>query len=154
MFTASLVIVAIIALFVLGQVSSSGAAPGLVENRLARCPHTMNCVCSEYPDDSAHFIEPIALSGTDPSDALEKARAVISALGGKIQSDAENYLAATFTSSLFRFVDDLEIRLDATQRVLHVRSASRVGRSDLGANRKRVEELRKRLAQAIQTGQG
>ncbi len=147
MFTASLVIVAIIALFVLGQVSSSGAAPGLVDNRLARCPDTPNCVCSEYPDDSAHFIKPIALSGTDPSDALENARAVISALGGKIQSDAENYLAATFTSSLFRFVDDLEIRLDAIQRVLHVRSASRVGRSDLGANRRRVETIRSRFEQ-------
>ena len=50
---------------------------------------------------------------------------------------------------MFRFVDDLECRLDAENRVIHVRSASRVGYSDLGVNRKRVERLRARFGQEV-----
>ena len=53
-----------------------------------------------------------------------------------------DYLAATFTSSLFRFVDDLELRIDTGQKTIHLRSASRVGHGDGGVNRKRVEQLK------------
>jgi uncharacterized protein (DUF1499 family) len=42
-----------------------------------------------------------------------------------------------------KFVDDLEIRIDSTQKVIHIRSASRVGYSDMGVNRKRTELLKK-----------
>ena len=54
----------------------------------------------------------------------------------------DDYLAVTFTSSIFRFVDDLEIRIDTDQQLIHLRSASRVGRSDGGVNRKRLERLK------------
>lgn len=151
---ATLALVAIIALFVLGFISSDGAAPGLVDDRLARCPDTPNCVCSEYPEDATHYIEPVSLPDESPPAPLAAARAAIIDLGGSIETEHADYLAARFTSSLFRFVDDVEIRFDSAQRVLHIRSASRVGRSDLDANRKRVEDLRKRLARAFQTGQG
>ena len=51
----------------------------------------------------------------------------------------------TFTSAVFRFVDDVEFEVDEAARVVHVRSASRVGRGDFGANRKRVEAIRAKL---------
>jgi uncharacterized protein (DUF1499 family) len=63
-------------------------------------------------------------------------------MGGSIQVEETDYLAATFTSSVFRFVDDLELRIDTSQQTIHLRSASRVGRSDGGANRKRVELIK------------
>ena len=63
-------------------------------------------------------------------------------MGGSIQAEKTDYLAATFTSSIFRFVDDLEIRIDTGQEMIHLRSASRVGHSDGGVNRKRVELLK------------
>ena len=63
-------------------------------------------------------------------------------MGGSIQAEETDYLAATFTSSVFRFVDDLELRIDADQKTIHLRSASRVGHGDGGANRKRVELLK------------
>ena len=60
----------------------------------------------------------------------------------------ERYLWATFSSRVFRFVDDLELRMDAPARAIHVRSSSRIGRTDFGANRKRVETLRAGFAEA------
>lgn len=54
----------------------------------------------------------------------------------------DHYLAATFTSAIFRFVDDLELRIDPRQEVIHIRSASRVGRRDGGVNRRRVEKFK------------
>jgi uncharacterized protein (DUF1499 family) len=63
-------------------------------------------------------------------------------MGGSIQVENDNYLAATFASSIFRFVDDLEIRVDKDQKIIHLRSASRVGRSDQGVNRERIERLK------------
>jgi uncharacterized protein (DUF1499 family) len=63
-------------------------------------------------------------------------------LGGKIQEEHDGYLWATFTTRLVRFVDDVELRMVSTDGIIHVRSASRVGYSDLGVNRRRVEKLR------------
>jgi len=63
---------------------------------------------------------------------------------GSVRVESDTYIAAIFTSPLFGFVDDFEIRLDMAQKVIHIRSASRVGYSDGGANKKRTE-LFKRL---------
>jgi len=123
--------------------SRSGKAPGLLEGELSPCPDKPNCVCSERRDDSAHFIEPLPIADVPVADAMQKLEKIIAALGGRIETSRENYIAATFSSSLFGFVDDVEVRADADARVLQVRSASRVGRGDLGANRKRVEEIRR-----------
>ena len=67
---------------------------------------------------------------------------IISDLGGKIAIQNDHYIAATFTSLVFRFVDDFEVRLDTEQRLIHFRSASRVGTSDFGVNRKRVAAVK------------
>ena len=61
---------------------------------------------------------------------------------------SDSYLHAEFTSAVFRFIDDLEFLVDDTAKVIHVRSASRLGTSDLGVNRKRVEEIRRRWQKA------
>ena len=79
---------------------------------------------------------------------MKSAAQVIQDLGGKVDIADESYIAATFSSKVFGFVDDVELRADAEAGVIHVRSASRVGRSDLGANRRRVESIRQRLPAA------
>jgi uncharacterized protein (DUF1499 family) len=63
----------------------------------------------------------------------------------KIITETENYLYAEFTSALMGFVDDVEFLLDDSANVIHVRSASRLGQSDLGVNRKRIETIRAKL---------
>ncbi len=126
---------------VLSLVSREGEPAGLLEGRLYPCPGTPNCVCSEYPNTVA-FVEPLRFED-DVATAWERAQRAVIELGGAILRVDNGYLAATFKTPLFRFVDDVELRLDGTNRVIHVRSASRVGRSDLGENRKRVAELRR-----------
>ena len=81
-----------------------------------------------------------------PNSSSEKAwanlRAAIKLSGGVVRQHDDSYLWATYTSRVFRFVDDMEFRLLPEKKIIHVRSASRVGNSDLGINRKNVEKLR------------
>ena len=139
----TLIVVAILVLFVLGQMSQSGEANGLVEAKLAKCPDKPNCICTEFVADVSHYIEPIGFSQSDAAEALSRLKSSVGEMGGSIQAEADNYLAFTFTSSIFRFVDDLEIRIDTDQNMIHVRSSSRVGHSDRGVNKKRFEQLKK-----------
>lgn len=143
----AVLLAAIVALFILGYRSQSGAAPGLVDGRLAQCPGTPNCVCSEYASDSGHVVEPLVYSSAHASQVMPRLKTVIRDMGGIIQREQPDYLAASFTSSLFRFVDDLEIRIDAERQTIHLRSASRVGHGDAGVNRERVERLRQLFLQ-------
>lgn len=112
---------------------------GLVGNRLRPCPSTPNCVCSEFADQ-ASFVAPVSFTQA-PAAAWTKAAAVVQEMGGTIITDDGEYLHATFTSRVFRFVDDLELRLDRENRNIHLRSASRTGYSDLGVNGKRAEQF-------------
>lgn len=69
-------------------------------------------------------------------------KTAVQELGGTVQAEAEGYLAITFATAVFGFVDDVEVRVDSLQNLVHIRSASRTGYSDLGVNRTRVEALR------------
>ena len=133
----------ILLLFLFGVRSNSGKALGLIEGSLSRCPDKPNCVSSEQKDDTRHYINPIIIPENVTFDTLPILENVILEMGGRIQVEGNNYLASTFSSAIFRFVDDLEIRIDSVQKVIHLRSASRVGYSDLGVNKKRVELLKK-----------
>lgn len=136
-------------LFVLGVVSRSGSPPGLVQGQLAQCPDSPNCVCSEFPDDDTHTIAPIDLPESAQDQMQDRLKAAIRAMGGRIQVEHKGYLAATFSSRLFGFVDDLELRFDPPRGVVQVRSASRVGYGDFGVNRKRVEALRRQISERM-----
>jgi uncharacterized protein (DUF1499 family) len=77
---------------------------------------------------------------------MDRVRQVVLSLpGARIEAATDTYLHARVRTPLFRFVDDLEILLDSEAGLVHVRSASRIGDWDLGANRRRVEWLRRRL---------
>lgn len=112
---------------------------------LAPCPRTPNCVSSVASPSSAAYVEPMAVIG-DAEAAWATALGVLGdwpRLQMRAASDAAVH--AEVTSRIFRFVDDLELRLRRAEGRIDVRSASRVGRSDLGANRRRVERLRELL---------
>ena len=121
----------------LGVRSQSGAAPGVAAGRLAPCPSSPNCVSSEAGTPSEKKTEPL------PLESWPNIASAVEALGGVVVTTKADYLSAVFTSKTFRFVDDIEFRKAAD--VVHVRSASRVGYSDRGVNRKRVEEIRAQL---------
>ena len=134
-----LVVLSIALLFILGKYSQRGQAAGLVDGSLSRCPEKPNCVCSEYM--SEHHMDIVYSSVIQNGEGELKAKVVstIEEMHGKVQNTRHNYIAATFKSSIFGFVDDLEIRIVPGEGIMHIRSASRVGYGDGGINRQRVE---------------
>ncbi|HEY9649795.1 MAG TPA: DUF1499 domain-containing protein [Coleofasciculaceae cyanobacterium] len=112
--------------------------------QLAPCPNTPNCVNSQS-QDAQHKIEPLTYNST-PAEAMATLKTVIQNMERtQIIEATENYIYAEFTSKLMGFVDDVEFLLDEHANVIQVRSASRLGESDLGVNRKRIETIRAEL---------
>lgn len=144
-----LIVACVLLLFILGVISRSGKAPGLVAGKLAQCSATPNCVCSEQKDDGDHFIDPILLPQNLIFDPLSILKNVVSNMGGTIGVESDHYFAATFSSTIFGFMDDLEVRIDPTRNVIHLRSASRVGYGDAGVNRNRAELLKNLYNQKV-----
>lgn len=129
----------------LGKVFS-GKRPdnlGVKDGQLAGCPESPNCVCSHLTQvDKVHSIDPITYNST-PAEALAKLKSIVKAMPKtQIITESTNYFYAEFTSNLMGYVDDVEFLVYENPKVIHVRSASRLGKSDLGVNRKRVEEIR------------
>jgi uncharacterized protein (DUF1499 family) len=119
---------------------------GVKEGKLAPCKRSPNCVSSQAdPADREHYIAPIVFKGG----ALEAMAAVRKAVEGMERATVvrheSGYLYAEFRSKLLRFVDDVEFAADGKSGLIHVRSASRLGRRDFGVNRARVEALRSRI---------
>lgn len=112
---------------------------GIINGRLAPCPESPNCV-SSYATDETHRIEPLAANLAVIEQVLVGLDAV------NIVAAAEGYLYAEFTSRIMGFVDDVEFQFDQASGLTHVRSASRLGHSDLGVNRNRIESIRSALS--------
>ncbi len=127
----------------------SGSRPtnlGVQNGKLAPCPISPNCVSSQS-QDSSHAIEPLRYS--NPEEAFHQLKETIAALPEvQIITESDSYLYAEFTSALMGFVDDVEFYLDKDADAIQVRSASRLGESDLGVNRKRIESIRATLEES------
>ncbi len=120
------------------------AAPGVA---LRPCPPTPNCVATGAAD-ARHAMPPLPFADT-PAGAQARARAALLAEPRtRIAAEAPGYLRAEARSRLLRFVDDVEVVVDDGARVVRFRSASRVGRSDLGVNRARMARFSERFRAA------
>ncbi|MCB9786906.1 MAG: DUF1499 domain-containing protein [Deltaproteobacteria bacterium] len=108
---------------------------------MAPCPSSPNCVCSDSTD-AAHAVQPFRILGEASVVWPKLCDAVAAAPRVRVVKQTDVYLHAECRTRLLRFTDDLELRLRADEGVVAVRSASRVGYSDLGKNRRRVEKLR------------
>ena len=111
---------------------------GIQNGRLAPCPDSPNCV-SSFASDAEHGIEPLR------TDLASIERVLLDLPEANIVNASNNYLYAEFTSRLMRYVDDVEFLYDPASGVTHVRSASRLGYSDMGVNRGRIEGIRAAL---------
>lgn len=126
----------------------SGLRPAPTGDRLEPCPDSPNCV-SSLSSDPRHRVAPIAYTGSSPEARQRLLDVIHSMPRTTIRSNEGTYLHVEFTSAVFRFVDDVEFYIDEAQNLIHVRSASRVGYWDLGANRKRVEDIRRMMTRHI-----
>lgn len=119
---------------------------GVWHGQLTPCPSTPNCVCTNS-EDVRHQIEPLTWSGT-AADAIAAIRRLLEQMPRvRLITQTDRYLHAEFATAVFRFIDDVEFYVDETAGVVHFRSASRVGYSDLGVNRRRMEGIRERFQQ-------
>jgi len=135
-----------IALFL--AVSPAMADIGLNNGSLEPCPSSPNCVVSQDGDEE-HAVEPIAYNG-DRSEVKEALLKVLSVVPRtEVIEDTGDYIHTESTSRIFKFVDDAEFYLPEDEKVIQVRSASRVGESDLGVNRRRIEQIRLALADLL-----
>jgi uncharacterized protein (DUF1499 family) len=133
-------ILLVAAIVMFNQRSTPPAHLGVHEGKLAPCPDSPNCVCSQGAD-AGHFIEPLRYTKS-AAEAMAALKEVVRLQKRTtIITETTNYLHVEFRSALFRFVDDVEFLVE--DKVIQVRSASRVGHSDLGVNRKRVETIRR-----------
>ncbi|MPZ44434.1 MAG: DUF1499 domain-containing protein [Betaproteobacteria bacterium] len=119
---------------------------GVRDGRLKPCPETPNCVSSQT--QGKHYVAPLAFADA-PDAALARLKSILSGLERvRIVAESAGYLRAEVSSRVFGFVDDLEFHVDAAARVVHVRSAARLGYSDFGVNRKRMERIRAQFTRA------
>ncbi len=135
---------------------SSGATAmartGIVDGAFLPCPGSPNCVSSMDSSGSA-AITPLDYGALSREEALLRLLALLEAdancliVAREELLDGSIYIHAEYRSKLFRFVDDVEFYFPPALSLIHVKSASRVGYSDMGVNRKRVEDIRARFMQ-------
>jgi uncharacterized protein (DUF1499 family) len=114
-------------------------------NPLKACPNKPNCI-SSYSQDRRHSMLPLNFKGDQKESLRHLKKVVLSFPGTELLTEKENYLHFTFKSAFFGFIDDVEFYLDPNVKVIHFRSASRIGYSDLGANRKRMDAIVERFS--------
>ena len=118
---------------------------GLHGGQLSPCPDSPNCVLSKIADE-IHTIEAISYSGNQDSarELLLKVLSVVPRTSVVEQTD--DYIRVEFQTSLMGFIDDGEFFFSPDEKLIHVRSASRLGESDLNLNRRRIEQIRLAMA--------
>jgi len=119
---------------------------GLTSGTLAACPSTPNCVSSQS-EDSEHYIEPITYQSSATEAIAQLKNIIANEKRAKLIADDQttNYLYAEFTSRWMGFVDDVEFYVNDKAKRIDMRSASRLGESDLGVNRQRLERIRSKF---------
>jgi uncharacterized protein (DUF1499 family) len=146
-----------LALIILGMVFNSISFAGeskpkiekIMSQQLPPCPTAQNCVNSTDAE-SSHQIPALNFEGSSPEKAMQILNQVLLLLTEKVQmAEDGKTLHAEFKSAVLGFIDDVDVVLNADQKRIEIRSASRAGYYDFGVNRRRVESIRKTFDQAL-----
>lgn len=137
---------------VLSVSSSRPVGLGVTGGKLAPCPGSPNCV-STQAQRTSQLMQPISCGGS-AADARTTLLKVLSGMDRcRVVTSEEDYVHAEFRTPFFGFVDDVEFFIDRDATLIHFRSASRVGHSDLGVNRKRMQEIRSRFERSLRSAE-
>jgi uncharacterized protein (DUF1499 family) len=142
----TVVLVGIVAALFAAARLSRPPSLGVHQGRLLPCPDSPNCVSSQSKDER-HAVEPIRFDSNGRGVIIRLLEIIESMPRTKIVEKSDTYIRGEFRTPIFRFTDDVEFLIDEENRVIHIRSASRVGYSDLGANRKRAGRIREKFAE-------
>lgn len=138
-------LIAVIGLFILSMTASRPTNLGVNGGRLAKCPPSPNCVSTQAERTEQRM--PAISFECDPDEMLARIKDTVKSEFPRatLVSEFDHYLHFEFTSRIFRFVDDVEFYVDDKTSEVHFRSASRVGHSDMGTNRKRMKQISESL---------
>ena len=115
---------------------------GIINGKFHPCPKSPNCVSTQSTDEK-HKMSPLSYN-TSLEEAKSKILKIINSLKRtRIITDTNNYMHIEFRTAVFRFVDDVEFYFDDSDKIIHFRSAARLGYSDMGVNKKRMENITK-----------
>jgi uncharacterized protein (DUF1499 family) len=147
-----IILLAMVVIFRQQLVENASPRPtnlGVTNGELAPCPSSPNCVSSQAPADDSHHIEPIMYEG-DPAEAYQTLLDIVQGLPRTevIDTTENEYIYAEARSEFWGFIDDLEIYIDSENNLIHMRSAARLGQSDMGVNRQRTETIRQQYTEA------
>jgi len=138
-------LIAIIVFLAMGIFTTvAGIENSTAKQMISTCPDKDNCV-SSLDIGTKHYVEPLNYQGSIENSRARLLQVINEFSRTQVIENSGTYIRATFTTFLFRFTDDVEFQIDNNAKLIHMRSASRVGYSDLGTNRRRCEEIRKRF---------
>jgi len=115
---------------------------GLIDQQLKDCPRSPNCV-STFAKDKKHAAVPWSYTGSIEETKMQVEKICRNYIGAELVAGGSNYLHYTFKTNLGGFLDDVEFYFDDENKLVHFRSASRVGYGDFGANKRRMKKLQK-----------
>ncbi len=131
----------VVLIYVVNTLVGPPSTLGITDGKLAPPPTSPNCV-STQAEERSHWIAPLTFEG-EADTAIQQVKDVLSTFPqATIITEQGNYLHAEFRSATLRFVDDVEFLVEPETNRIHFRSASRIGHSDLGVNRARMEHIR------------
>jgi len=115
---------------------------GITNGKFHPCPKSPNCVSTQSTDDK-HKMSPLSYNISLGEAKIKILEIIKSLKRTRIITNTDNYLHIEFRTAVFRFVDDVEFYFDDSEKLIHFRSAARLGYSDLGVNKKRMEYISK-----------
>jgi uncharacterized protein (DUF1499 family) len=115
---------------------------GIVDGKLQPCPKSPNCVSTQSTDEK-HRMDPLKYSST-VTEAKDKIKSIIKTFKRtRLITETEDYLHYEFRTAFWKFVDDVEFYFNDQEKLIHFRSAARLGWSDMGVNTKRMKSISK-----------
>jgi uncharacterized protein (DUF1499 family) len=135
-----------IPMFIVPAISPRPTNLGVRNGNFTACPpDAENCVSTQQDTRASRTMTPIPYTGS-AADAKARLLNLIQADGATVVDESQpNYIYAEYRTRVMRFIDDVEFYIDDTNKVIHFRSASRIGRSDVGANKARMEDFTRRF---------
>jgi uncharacterized protein (DUF1499 family) len=145
------IVIVLVILFIAARLYIAFGVPaprnlGVRDGQLLPCPDTPNCVSTQAPNSDAEHFMPAIPYASDASFAMTQIlRSVSSMPRATIVKQDDGYLHAEFRSPTMGFPDDVEFYIDDANKLIHFRSAARLGRGDMGVNRQRMTELSEKI---------
>ena len=149
------IIIALVILFIAARLYVAFGVPaprnlGVNNGQLSPCPDTPNCVSTQAPStDAEHFMPAIPYTQDASFVMTQVLRAVSAMPRATVIKQEDTYLHAEFRSPTMGFPDDVEFYIDDANKLLHFRSAARMGRGDMGVNRQRMTELSEKIKASL-----